>query len=73
MPRVRDRIDQNKLFKVVRGLKSRLGRLAVPLHLAIDSTGFSCTSASRYFCTVVQRNEERALAKGQRSLRRHLK
>jgi transposase len=157
VPRDRDRLDQNKLFKVVRGLKARLGRLAVPLHrcrkskhtftqhqllvllvlrqwfgksyrefcvlievctallkeldlrriphfttlqkfarrvqqrlldrllgsfadliegplqLALDSTGFSCTSASRYFCAVVQGNEERRLYKSRRSLRRHLK
>ncbi|HSV41972.1 MAG TPA: hypothetical protein VLH13_01005 [Methanomassiliicoccales archaeon] len=31
----------------------------LPVDLAVDSTGFDCTSAIQYFITVVQRNEKR--------------
>jgi len=44
-----------------------------PLQLAVDSTGFSCTSASYYFITVLQRNEAKEFGPGQRAVRRHIK
>jgi len=43
------------------------------LQLAIDSTGFACSSASHYFIAVLQRNEAKAIRTASRSVRRHVK
>lgn len=43
------------------------------LQLAMDSTGFACSSASRYFVAVLQRNEAKAVRTETRSVRRHVK
>ncbi len=43
------------------------------LQLAVDSTGFACSSASHYFIAVLQRNEAKAIMTATRSVRRHVK
>lgn len=43
-----------------------------PLEVAIDSTGFECTSASRYYVMTIERNKESIETK-KRAIRRHIK
>ena len=43
------------------------------IQLAVDSTGFSCTSASHYFVEVLKRSREEGAEIGMRAIRRHLK
>lgn len=41
--------------------------------IAVDSTGFSCTSASQYYINVLRRNEEKDVSFVKKPVRRHLK
>ncbi len=43
-----------------------------PLELSIDSTGIELTSASYYYITVLERNEDR-IKKGKKKVRHHIK
>ena len=64
------RVDQQLLDALLASFSDVIrGRL----QLAVDSTGFACSSASHYFIAVLQRNEAKAIRTAPRSVRRHMK
>lgn len=63
------RIDDDTLDAV---LASFVDIVDGPLEVAIDSTGFACTSASRYYVMTIERNKK-GIETRKRAIRRHIK
>lgn len=63
------RLDEDLLDRLLGSYAEQLDEV----QLAVDSTGFSCTSASHYFVEVLRRSKEKGAEIGIMAVRRHLK
>jgi hypothetical protein len=63
------RLDEGLLDRLLGSYAEQLEEV----QLAVDSTGFSCTSASHYFVEVLKRSKEKGAEIKMKAVRRHLK